>query len=319
MTNYIIRRILWLIPTLIIVTIITFLLCRWVPGSAVDVIESSLSQGGTVNIDRAAITHMLGLDVPIWTQYWRWITGIILHGTLGTSIIQGRPVLQMIVERLPVTIELGLIAIIVGQLLALPLGILTAAKQDTPVDYTLRVISIILVALPQFWIGVMVMIYPSIYLHWSPPMELIPFTKDPLGNLYMFIIPGFIMGITTMGMSLRFVRTMMLEVMRQDYIRTAWSKGLSERTVVIRHAVKNAFIPVVTMLGGSLAMLFGGAVIIEQIFDLPGIGLLTLSALNQRDYPLIQALTLVMAIIIMLSNLLVDISYAWLDPRIHYD
>lgn len=318
MTNYIIRRLLWLIPTIFFVTIITFLLCRWVPGTAVDVIESTLSQGGTVNIDRAAIARMLGLDVPVYTQYMRWISGIFLHGNFGTSIIQGRPVLTMVVERMPVTLELGIIGLLIGQALSLPLGVLTAARQDSAIDYGLRVFSILLVSLPQFWVGTMVMIYPSVWWGWSPPVELVQFTKNPMGNLGMFLLPGFIMGITTMGMSLRFVRTMMLEVMRQDYIRTAWSKGLTESVVVTRHAVKNAFIPVITMLGGSLAMLFGGAVFIEQIFCLPGMGLLMLQALNQRDYPLIQAITLFMSFIIMFSNLLVDISYTWLDPRIRY-
>jgi len=317
-TNYIIRRLLWLIPTVLFVTIITFLLCRWVPGTAVDVIESTLSQGGTVNIDRKAIEHMLGLDVPVWTQYMKWITGILLHFDFGTSIIQGRSVLTMVIERMPVTLEIGILGLVIGQCLALPLGVLTAAKQDSPIDYTLRVFSIVLVALPQFWVGTMVMIYPSVWWGWSPPVELITFSKDPLGNIGMFLIPGFIMGITTMGMSLRFVRTMMLEVMRQDYIRTAWSKGLTETVVVARHAVKNAFIPVITMLGGSLAMMVGGAVFIEQIFCLPGMGLLMLQALNQRDYPLIQAITLFLSFVVMLANLIVDISYTWLDPRIRY-
>lgn len=319
MTNYIIRRLLWLIPTVFFVTIITFLLCRWVPGSAVDVIESTLSQGGTVNIDRAAITHMLGLDIPVYEQYMKWISGIFLHGNFGTSIIQGRPVLTMIIERLPVTLELGVIALVIGQTLSLPLGVLTAARQDSMIDYSLRVFSILLVSLPVFWVGTIVMIYPSVWWGWSPPVELITFSKDPLGNLGMFILPGFIEGLTTMGMSLRFVRTNMLEVMRLDYIRTAWSKGLTETVVVSRHAVKNAFIPVITMIGGQLAMMIGGTVFIEQIFCLPGMGLLMLQALNQRDYPLIQAITLFLSIIIMLANLLIDISYTWLDPRIRYN
>lgn len=318
MTNYIIRRIFWLIPAILFVSIITFLLCRWVPGSAVDVIQSELSLGGRVEVDPAVIRHMLGLDIPVWRQYINWIGDIILHWDFGNSIIQSRPVADLIAERLPVTLELGIMGLVIGQTLALPLGVLTAARQDSAIDYSLRVFSILLVALPQFWVATMVMIYPQVLFDWSPSIEFISFTKDPLGNLGMFVIPAFLMGITTMGMSLRFVRTMMLEVMRQDYIRTAWSKGITETVVVSRHAVKNAFIPVITMLGGQMATLFGGAVFIEQIFGLPGMGTLMLSALNNRDYPIIQSITIFMSVIVMFANLLVDISYTWLDPRIRY-
>jgi peptide/nickel transport system permease protein len=164
----------------------------------------------------------------------------------------------------------------------------------------------------------LIMIYPSIWWGWSPPMELVSFTKDPLGHLEIFIIPALINGTMMAGMSMRLVRTMMLEVMRQDYIRTAWSKGLNEKTVVIKHAVKNAFIPVVTMLGGSVATIFGGTVIMEQIFNIPGVGLLSLQSLGQRDYPVIVGIVIFMAAIVMLSNLVVDISYSWLDPRVRY-
>jgi peptide/nickel transport system permease protein len=317
--NYIIRRILFLIPTIFLVTIINFLLVRWVPGSAVDVIESSLSQGGTVNIDRQAIIHMLGLDVPVHIQYIRWVSAIILHGDFGNSIIQGRPVLRMILERMPVTIELGIIATIIGWAITLPFGVWTAVKQDSVMDYSMRFISIIMMAMPPFWIMTMIMIYPSVWWGWSPPVELIPFTKDPLGNLGMFIIPGLLMGIMQLGMGLRMIRMMMLECMRQDYIRTAWAKGLRERTVIVRHVIKNAFIPVITALGGTIGMIFGGSVFAEQIFCLPGMGLLTLQSLNQRDYPLIAAITLLLSFIVMFSNLLVDISYTWLDPRVRYE
>lgn len=319
MTSYIIRRILWLIPTLFFVTVINFLLVRWVPGSAVDVIEATLSQGGTVNIDRQAIIHMLGLDVPVHIQYIKWISGIVLHFDFGTSLIQGRPILDMIVERLPVTIELGLFSLIIGNAIAVPLGIITAARQDTMIDYVLRSISVALIAIPGFWLGTLVMIYPSVWWGWSPPVELIPFTKDPLGNLYMFIIPGVINGTMMSGMSMRLIRTQMLEVARQDYIRTAWAKGLDEKTVLLRHAVRNAFIPVLTMWGNSLGMIFGGVVIMEQIFCIPGMGLLMLQALNNRDYPLICGITLFMSIIVMFSNLITDISYTWLDPRVRFD
>lgn len=319
MINYLIRRTVLLIPTLFFVTIIVFLLVHWVPGSAVDVIEATLSQGGTVNIDRQAIMHMLGLDVPIHIQYIKWLSGIVVHGDFGNSIIQGRPVLQMVMERMSVTLELGILSLLVANVVALPLGVYMAARQDKMIDYILRVCAVILIAVPGFWIATLVMVYPVNWWGWSPSMVLIPFSKDPLGNLGMFLLPAVINGTMMAGMSIRLVRTMTLEVMRQDYVRTAWSKGLSERTVIVRHAVKNAFIPVVTMLGGSLATLVGGVVIMEQIFNIPGMGLLMLQSLNQRDYPVISAVVVLTSIVVLLGNLLVDLSYNWLDPRVRYD
>ena len=317
MQGYIIRRLLLLVPTLFLVTIIIFFLIRWVPGSAIDVIEATLSQGGTVNIDRAAIEHALGLDVPAHIQYVKWL-GALVQGDLGNSIIQNRPCLDMVLERIPVSAELGVMAIFTGILIAWPLGIYSAIRQDTTGDYIGRTIAIVMMSVPNFWLGTLVMIYPSTWWGWSPPVELIRFSVDPWGHIAMFIIPALIMGAQTSGGTMRLTRTMMLEVMRQDYIKTAWSKGLTERAVIIRHAVKNAFIPVITILGAQLGMLIGGMVIIENIFCLPGMGQLILQALNQRDYPLVSATTLVTSIFVMCMNLLVDIAYTWLDPRIRY-
>jgi peptide/nickel transport system permease protein len=301
-----------------IVSIIVFFLIRYVPGSAVDVIAAYLSQGGTIQIDRAAITHSLGLDVPAYVQYVRWMGNIVLHGDFGNSIIQGRPVFQMVWERMPVTFELGLLALIISTVIGLPLGVYSAVRQDTWGDYTGRTVAILLISIPSFWLATLIMIYPAIWWHWSPSVVLIPFTKDPIGNIGMFLIPAAILGTATAGGLMRMQRTMMLEVMRQDYIRTAWSKGLTERVVIMRHALKNAFIPVITILGGGVGMLIGGAVIIENIFCLPGMGQLALQALNQRDYPLVTAITLITAVFVMVCNLVVDITYTWLDPRIRY-
>jgi peptide/nickel transport system permease protein len=317
-TNYIIKRVLLLIPTMFIVSIIVFFLIRYVPGSAVDVIAAYLSQGGTIQIDRAAITHSLGLDVPAYVQYVRWMGNIVLHGDFGNSIIQGRPVFQMVWERMPVTFELGLLALIISTVIGLPLGVYSAVRQDTWGDYTGRTVAILLISIPSFWLATLIMIYPAIWWGWSPSVVLIPFTKDPIGNIGMFLIPAAILGTATAGGLMRMQRTMMLEVMRQDYIRTAWSKGLTERVVIMRHALKNAFIPVITILGGGVGMLIGGAVIIENIFCLPGMGQLALQALNQRDYPLVTAITLITAVFVMMCNLVVDITYTWLDPRIRY-
>jgi peptide/nickel transport system permease protein len=317
-TNYIIRRILLLIPTMFIVSVIVFFLVRYVPGSAVDVIAAYLSQGGTVQIDRAAIAHSLGLDVPAHVQYVRWMGNIILHGDFGNSIIQGKPVFQIVWQRMPVTLELGIMAMIISIVIGIPLGTYSAIRQDSWGDYSGRTISILLISIPSFWVATLIMIYPAIWWGWAPPMELIPFTEDPIGNLGMFLIPAAILGTSTAGGLMRLQRTMMLEVMRQDYIRTSWAKGLTEMVIIMRHAIKNAFIPVITILGGQVAMLIGGAVIIENIFSLPGMGQLALQSLNQRDYPLISAITLITAAFVMICNLVVDITYSWLDPRIRY-
>ena len=328
MQGYIIRKLLLLIPTIFIVSIIVFCLVRFVPGDAVDWIQAQLSQGGRdVQIDREQVEEMLGLDVPIHVQYGRWL-GIlpkpdegfdgIFQGNLGDSIIKKRPVWDMVVERIPVTLELGLLALFISIIFSLPLGIYSAVRQDTLTDYGGRTIAILLMSVPMFWTGTLIMIYPSIWWNWSPPMEYIPLTQNPIGNLGMLLLPAAILGTATAGGTMRLTRTMMLEVMRQDYIKTAWSKGLTERAVILRHGIKNAFIPVITVLGMGLGMLIGGAVIIETIFNLPGMGMLMLQALGQRDYPLVMAVTLIIAVFVMFCNLLVDITYTWLDPRIRY-
>ena len=320
MRAYIIRRLLLIIPTLFILSILVFLSVRFIPG---DVIDVMVARFGWVSadreIDRDTLEQMLGLDVPVYVQYGRWIGSIFLHGTLGESLWGGWTVEEKILERLPVTIELGVMAILIGLLIALPVGIYSAIRQDTIADYVGRSIAIIGLATPNFWLGIMVMIYPVIWWGWSPPMELIPFTEDPLGNLGMFIIPSLILGTASAAATMRMTRTMMLEVLRQDYIRTAWSKGLKERVVVIRHAIKNAFIPVVTLIGLQLPLLVGGSVIMENIFNLPGLGGLLLTALNDRDYPAVQGINLFFATVVVGINLLIDLLYALLDPRVRYE
>ena len=215
---------------------------------------------------------MLGLDVPVYVQYGRWLGGIVLHGTLGESLFGNWSVEERIISRLPVTVELGVMTIVIGLLIALPVGIYSAMRQDTVADYAGRTVAVIGLATPNFWLAIMVMIFPAIWWGVSPPMRLVPFTEDPLGNLGVFIIPSLILGTAVSAATMRMTRTMMLEVLRQDYIRTAWSKGLKERAVVIRHALKNALLPVVTLIGLQLPILVGGSVIMENIFNLPGPG-----------------------------------------------
>ena len=316
MSAHIIRRLLLVIPTLFILSILVFLSVRFIPGDVIDVMQGRL--GGLGQVDRAALEQMLGLDQPVYVQYGRWLGDILLHGSLGRSLMGDWSVEEKILGRLPVTIELGVLSIVIGLLIALPVGIYSAIRQDTAVDYAGRSIAILGLATPNFWLALMVMIYPAVWWGWSPPMRLITFSEDPLGNLGMFLIPSLILGTYLAAATMRMTRTMMLEVLRQDYIRTAWSKGLKERVVVVRHAVKNVLIPVVTMVGLQLPILVGGAVIIENIFNLPGLGRLMLVALNDRDFPVVAGINLVFGTAVMAINLMIDLVYAVLDPRVRY-
>ena len=337
MRAYIIRRVLLIIPTLFILSILVFLSVRFIPGDIITIMAMRMEMagsGGPEVTDREAMERMLGLDVPAYVQFGRWIgvlptpdwiTGEshfegLLQGTFGDSLL-GAPVSieKRILDRLPVTIELGLLAIVIGLVIALPVGIYSAIRQDTAADYVGRSVAIIGMATPNFWLALMVMIYPAIWWGWSPPMEWVPFTEDPLGNLGILIIPAVILGTALSAGTMRMTRTMMLEVLRQDYIRTAWSKGLKERVVIMRHAVKNALIPIVTLIGMSLPLLIGGSVIIEQIFSLPGLGRLMLFALNERDYPVVSGVNLVFATMVVAVNLMIDMIYPYLDPRVRYN
>jgi peptide/nickel transport system permease protein len=328
MTAYVIRRLLLIIPTFFLLTILVFLSVRFIPGDVIDMMIAQMGSSGSVsNLDRGYIEKSMGLDVPIYTQYGRWLGVVpqadghflgLFQGDLGQSLWRSEKVTSLLVERLPVTLELGIIAMITALLLSIPLGVYSAIRQDTWGDYIGRSISIIFISVPAFWIGTMVWVYPSLWWGWSPPVEMISFSKDPWGNFLQFLIPGFIIGMIMGGTLMRMTRTMMLEVLRQDYIRTAWAKGLRENTVIIRHALKNALIPVVTIIGVMVPMVIAGSVVIEQIFVLPGLGLLTLDALNNRDYPVISGVNVFMALIVLFVNIIVDLAYAWLDPRIQY-
>ena len=330
MRAYFIRRLLLIIPTLFILTIIVFLAVRFIPGDAIDVMLYSMESSELAQ--REIVERMLGLDVPVYVQYGRWIgvlptpgwpTGEphlkgLLQGTFGDSL-RGWSIKERIIGRLPVTIELGAMAIVIGFVIALPVGIYSAIRQNTATDYAGRTVAVIGLATPNFWLAIMVMLYPAIWWGWSPSVQLIPFKEDPLGNLGMFLIPAVILGTAMSAATMRMTRTMMLEVLRQDYIRTAWSKGLKERVVVLRHTVKNALIPVVTLVGLQFPLLIGGSVILEQIFVLPGIGRMFVEALDHRDYPVVSAINLVFATAVLVINLIIDLLYAFLDPRVRYD
>jgi peptide/nickel transport system permease protein len=316
MGAYLARRLLALVPTLMVATIIVFVTIRLIPG---DVIDLMLSQNDVAadKKSRDQIVAALGLDRPMWVQYFSWV-GNALRADLGHSLWQNIPVTELLAARLPVTFELCLLAMLVALLIAIPIGVYSAIRQDTAGDYATRSFSILMLAAPNFWVGTMVVVFPSIWWGWSPPVHFTPFTVDPWLNLKLMALPALILGTSLSAITMRLTRTLMLEVLRQDYIRTAWAKGLSERLVVMRHALRNAMIPVVTLIGLQATILIGGAVIIEQIFVIPGMGLLLLDAVNQRDYPIITGVFLAVGVVVMLINLAVDLSYGWLDPKVRY-
>ena len=317
MQAYIARRLLALIPTLFFASVIVFATVRMIPG---DIIDLMLSQNdvSASKLSRDQLIATLGLDKPIWHQYFSWIGGILFAGDFGRSLWQNVPVRELLFARLPITFELGLLAMIVALLIAIPVGVYSAVRQDTKGDYLTRSFSILMLAIPSFWMGTMVMVFPSIWWGWSPEVKFTNFTVDPIQNLKQMIVPAIILGSALSAVTMRMTRTMMLEVLRQDYIRTAWAKGLGEPLVVMRHALRNALIPVVTLIGLQAPLLIGGAVIMEQIFVIPGMGLLLLDAVNQRDYPIITGVFLIVGVAVMLINLLVDLSYGLLDPKVRF-
>ena len=315
MHTYVLRRLLALVPSLFFASVIVFAIVRMVPG---DVIDLMLSENDiTTNaMSRADLVRALGLDGSVWEQYLHWINRILLHGDLGNSLWQQTSVLELVFSRLPTTVSLSLMALFVSVSVALPIGVYSAIRQDTAGDYVARSFSILMLAVPSFWMGTMVTVLPSIWWGWSPAVEYVPFSLDPWLHIKQMLVPAIILGLSLSAITMRLTRTMMLEVMRQDYIRTAWAKGLTEWLVVVRHALRNALIPVVTLVGLQAPLLIGGSVIIEQIFVLPGIGLLLLDAVSRRDYPIVTGVFLVIGICVMLINLLVDLSYGLFDPRV---
>ena len=317
MQAYIVRRLLALIAALFFASVIVFVTVRLIPGSVIDLMLSQ-NDISADKLSREQLVSALGFDKPIWEQYARWMGGILLSGDFGRSLWHNTPVAELLLARLPVTFELGLMALAVALAVAIPIGAYSAMRQDTAGDYIGRSFSILMLAVPSFWMGTMVMVFPSVWWGWSPEVKFVPFRQDPLHNLSQMILPAIILGTSLSAVTMRLTRTMMLEVLRQDYIRTAWAKGLSESLVVARHALRNALIPVVTLIGLQAPLLIGGAVIMEQIFVIPGMGLLLLDAVNQRDYPIITGVFLIVGVAVMLINLMVDLSYGLLDPKVRY-
>lgn len=335
MRGYIIGRLLLAIPTLFFLVTLAFLASHAMPDYAVRRVSASYT--GAENHDAAvkAARHDLGLDKPLWKQYLIYLRNVS-HLDLGRSFLTGQPVLHELKNRVPPSFELGVLELLVALALALPIGVISALRQDTWLDYVLRLFSIIWLAVPSFFLAVLFLIVSFKLLGWTPPLttnayhNLLPGlprppalpagapTVDPIANLKMMAIPAIAGGAATGATIMRLLRSQMLEVLRQDYVRTAWAKGLRERTIVVRHALKNAMIPVVTLIGLVVSALFTGNLIMESIFQIPGMGLYSLTSLKQNDFPATQGIVLIVAIALVFSNLLVDLTYAWLDPRIRY-
>jgi len=315
MKAYLLRRLLALLPTLVFASIIVFVSVRLIPG---DVIDLMMAQNDiSAAQDRAKIEAAMGLDRPMHVQYFRWAADAV-RGDLGRSLWRNTPVTHDLAERLPVTFELGLLSLLIALSVAIPIGVHSALRQDTWADYVTRSFSILMLAVPGFWLGTLVMVFPSVWWRWSPELEYVRFFDAPFQNLRQMIVPAIILGLSLSAITMRMTRTMMLEVLRQDYIRTARAKGLKEQVVVARHALRNGLIPVVTLIGLQAPLLIGGAVIMEQIFVIPGMGQLLLDAVSQRDYPIISGVFLVVGTCVLLVNLAVDLSYGLLDPNVRY-
>jgi peptide/nickel transport system permease protein len=323
MLKYAFQRILIMIPSLIGVTALTFFGLRlMLPYDVIDkVLQDSVSNDPTV---RQQLSEELGLTGSLPEQYLRWLgvewfwTGEpgVLQGDLGESLLSGRSIVSELKRRVPVSFELGLWAQVTAVVISVPLGVLAALRQDKWQDYGLRSAAILVNSVPAFWIAVLVITFGSLWFQWAPPIQFKYLTEDPIGHFKIMLLPAIIIGLTPSGSLVRLVRTQMLEVLRQDYVRTAQAKGLSESSVVYGHALRNALIPIVTVIGVSLPNLIAGAIIFEQIFLLPGMGRYLIDAVNQLDYPVILGLNLIFAFLLMTSVLLVDLSYALLDPRI---
>ena len=316
MLQYLLKRALLVVPTILGVAVVTFFLMRMLPGDIVELRlagEGSYVQQETIDKER----KRLGLDKPMWVQFKEYMWGLA-HLDFGYSMWTGRPVSYEIGVRFWLSLQIAIMSTIIAVLLAIPLGTLAALKQDTWVDYSVRIFSIAGLAMPSFWLGIMIILAFLIFFHWTPPMVYTPLWKDPWANLSQLIWPALATGYRYSAVSTRMTRSAVLEVLREDYIRTARAKGLWQQLVLKRHALKNAMLPVITVVGLEFAFLLGGLVVTEQVFNLNGIGKLFVDAVTQYDYTLVQALVMIVATVFILSNFVVDVLYAWLDPRIRY-
>ena len=316
MIKYIVKRILLMIPTLLGVAVLIFFLMRVVPGDIVELRfmgDSAFASKDNLDKERAR----LGLDQPLWQQFVTWMTGII-RLDFGTSMWTGSPIIEEIKLRAALSFQLAVMATIIAVALAIPLGVLAALKQDTWVDYSVRIFSIAGLAMPSFWLGIVFILGLLIIFKWLPPMVYTPFWVNPWQNMLQLIWPALAVGYRYSAVATRMTRSAMLEVLREDYIRTARAKGLWQKLILSRHALKNAMLPVLTVIALEFAFLMGGLVVTEQVFNLNGLGMLFVESVSRRDYTLTQALVMLVAFVFIFVNFAVDLMYAWLDPRIRF-
>jgi peptide/nickel transport system permease protein len=314
MSGYILKRLLQTIPVLFLVSVISFTIMKLVPGDPAVLIGGPSATAAELD----KIRQNLGLDQPFHVQMWRYYAGLV-HGDLGTSLLLGKPVLASVIERIPISLSISIYAMLLTLVIGIGCGVIAALRRNTWVDQTAMLFALVGVSLPNFWLALMMIIVFSVQLGWLPTGGYVPFTTDPVGWFKTATMPAVSLALLQIGLLARITRSTMLEVLRQDYVRTARAKGLPERIVVAKHAFKNVLIPVITVIGVILSVLISGSVVIESVFSVPGIGSLLGSAVLRRDYPMIQGGLLFVATILLLLNLLVDVLYAYLDPRVRYD
>jgi len=317
MATYIVRRILLMIPTLLGAVTLIFLLMRLLPG---DVALYILGSGESSEVNKQALEQIrqdLGLDQPLIVQYGRWLWGVV-RLDFGNSYWTRRPVIEELKRRYPITANLAVMSLLLGTLIAIPVGVLSAVRQDTLADYAARMFVISGLSLPNFWLAILVILGLVHYFHWLPPLDYSPFWAAPWQNFQQLLFPALVTGYRLSAIGARMTRSSILEVLRDDYVRTARAKGLREFVVVLKHALRNALLPVITIIGLELLTLFGGLVVIETVFTIPGIGRYLVDAITHRDYPSIQAVVFMISVFVVTVNLLVDLVYGFLDPRIRY-
>ncbi|MGH2374623.1 MAG: ABC transporter permease [bacterium] len=315
MNTFLVRRLLFTLAAALALSALIFLLIRLVPGDAVTM---WVGQEGTMTPEvRTTLRKMFGLTDPLPVQYVHWL-GDVLRGDLGYSFRSRLPVTLLMARALPITVELAALAMLLSAAVALPLGIVSAFRRDRPADVMARLLGLVGLSMPNFWLAVLLILMSATYFGWLPSLIYVSPWKDPLGNLGQMLMPAVSLGLPLMAVVMRMTRSTMLEVLSQDYVRTARAKGVADRTVLTRHALKNAFIPIVTVMGIQLGRLLGGAVIVEQIFGMPGVGTALVSAIGERDYPVVQGTVLMMGLLFIFVQFLVDLCYGYLDPRIRY-
>ena len=318
MYAYIVRRLLSALVVLLIITAVVFTIMHLLPGDPILLYLSQSTVTAFTPEEIIAARHEFGLDKPLIAEYLNWLSGV-LHGDLGESIFRSTKVTEEIGNALPITLYLGTLAWVISHVIAIPAGVICAVKRGKWIDTILTITANIGITAPQFWVGILLIYVFGLYLNWLPIFGYTSPFDDLWLSIKKVIMPVFCLSLVPLSGCVRQTRSAMLEVVRQDYIRTAWSKGLAERVVILRHAIKNGIIPVVTLAGMAVPLIIGGQVLIETVFGIPGIGRLSVTALFSRDYAIVQGIVLVIAVFVVLVNLFVDIAYGWLDPRIHYD